>query len=226
MTYYSKGMYCKSLLLPIAALLVTGCSSTTQNIDSMPMPDYSKAPVESLSASGSIYEEGRGISLFQDWKARRVGDIVTVFLIEQTSGQNSSDTSLSQAQSTNISAPTFGGSTRNNMVIDLNSGRSFAGDSDSSQSNQLNGSITVTVKDVLSSGNLLVVGEKWIQINQSREHIELQGIIRTKDIGPDNSVLSTQVADARITYAGNGVNKDMNTMGWAARIVFSSLWPF
>lgn len=213
------------LLLITLALLTTGCASSSK-MEPMPMPEYDDREVELALPSGAIYEEGMGIALFQDWKARRVGDIVTVFLIEQTSGQNSSDTSLSQAQSTNISAPTFGGSTRNNMAIDLNSGRSFAGDSDSSQSNQLNGSISVTVQEVMASGNLLVSGEKWIQINQSREHIVLQGIIRTKDIGPDNSVLSTQVADARITYAGAGINKDMNTLGWAARIVFSSLWPF
>ena len=215
-----------AFLIVALGSLVSSCASTSSELETIPPLDYSLVNANPEVEDGSIYSNGAGISLFQDWKARRVGDIVTVYLVEQTSGQNSTDTSLSQSQSTNISAPTFGGSTRNNRLIDLNSGRSFAGDSDSSQSNQLNGSITVTVKEVLPSGNLLVSGEKWIQINQSQEHIGLQGIIRTKDIGPDNAVLSTQVADARISYAGKGVNKDMNSLGWAARIVFSSLWPF
>lgn len=214
-----------ALCAAVSVMLLSACASNS-HMEPMPMPEYSMVPSEPETPTGAIYEEGTGIPLFQDWKARRVGDIVTVFLVESTSGQNSSDTSLSQSQSANLSAPTVGGSTRGNLALDLDSGRTFAGDSDSSQSNQLNGSITVTVRQVLPGGNLLVAGEKWIQINQSREHIGLHGVIRTKDIGPDNAVYSTQVADARITYAGAGVSKDMNTLGWAARLVFSSLMPF
>lgn len=210
-------------LLP--AILATGCA-TPSNMEPMPLPEYAYRHAEPEAVNGSIFEDSNTIALFSDIKARRVGDIVTVYLVEQTSGQNNSGTSLSQTQATTISAPTYGGRTRDNMLVDLNSGRSFSGDSDSSQSNQLNGSITVTVQEVLPGGNLLVAGDKWIQINQSREHIELQGVIRVKDISQSNSVTSTQVADARITYAGAGINKDVNVMGWAARVVFSSLWPF
>lgn len=216
----------KPLAVLAAFLLMTACASPgTDPADEPPVYDF---PAEAAGSDedGAIFSDIPALSLFSDVKARRVGDIVTVFLVEQTSGQNSSESSLSQSLSTAISAPTFGGRTRGNMTVDLASGRNFNGDADSSQSNQLNGSITVTVRDVLPGGNLLVSGEKWIQINQSREHIGLQGVIRIKDIRPDNTVYSTQVADARITYAGSGTNKDMHTMGWAARIVFNSIWPF
>lgn len=215
----------KLLVLTAALLLLQSCATSTNQVAQEIAPPVStERVVEPIT--GAIFEQAPGISLFTDVKARRVGDIVTVYLVEQTSGQNSSDSTQSQSLSTALSAPTFGGRTRGNMAIDLSSGRNFSGDSDSSQSNQLNGSITVTVREVLPGGNLVVSGEKWIQINQSKEHIGLQGVIRVKDIRPDNSLYSTQVADARITYAGSGINKDMNTMGWAARIVFNSIWPF
>lgn len=211
----------------IAGLCLLLCACGTTAIDQdPPVTPAIQVSAEQQHNNGAIFTSATDVSLFSDIKARRIGDIFTVFLVEQTSGQNSSDTSLSRSTAVNLSAPTFGGRTRDNMLIDLNSGRTFAGDSDSSQSNQLNGSIAVTVKEVLPGGNLVVEGEKWIQINQSREHISLRGIVRPKDIGADNTLYSTQVADAHISYAGQGVNRDANSLGWAARIVFSSIWPF
>ena len=153
-----------------------------------------------------------------------MGDILTVFLVEQTSGQNSADNSVSQATDMNVEAPTFGGSLRPNMEIDLGSENSFSGQSGTSQSNSLNGSITVTVTGQLDNGNLIVEGEKWIRINQAREFIRLQGVVRQADISTNNTVLSTQVADAHIAYGGTATHG--TGPGWAARVLFSSVWPF
>lgn len=214
------------LIILLAAIFLISCASTPQeSLVQAQAFDYDNLPQREVF-NGAIFDRVNGNSLFADRKARMPGDIVTVLLVEQTSGQNSSDSNLSQSTSANVSAPTFGGSTRDNMQIDLTSGHTFSGDADSSQSNQLNGSISVTVHEVLPGGNLLVEGEKWIQINQNREHISLSGIIRINDIGFNNTVMSTQVANARIAYAGVGTGKQMSKPGWAARIVFSSLWPF
>ncbi len=103
---------------------------------------------------------------------------------------------------------------------------SFDGASDSSQSNRLDGSITVTVAERLPNGNLLVRGEKRITINQGEEFIRVQGIVRPVDIGPANSVASTKVADARITYSGRGTLADSNRPGWLSRFFNSPWFPF
>ena len=112
------------------------------------------------------------------------------------------------------------------MTFGTSGDRSFDGSGNSSQSNQLTGSITVTVAQRLSNGNLLVRGEKWLTINQGQELVRISGIVRPQDIGQDNSVPSTRVADARIAYTGRGSLADANTQGWLSRF-FSSKWmPF
>src|SRR5690606_37853855 len=133
------------------------------------------------------------------------------------------DTNLNQSTSISGGPPTFGGSVRPNMGIDLGSDNVFTGESGSSQSNRPSGSIAVTVTDVLPGGNLLIQGEKWIQINQGKEFIRLEGIIRPRDVGPDNVIYSTQVADARISYSGTGATENATVVGWAARVIFSPL---
>jgi flagellar L-ring protein precursor FlgH len=207
-------------------ILIQGCASPPEQGELPPSPDYSQYPAAPVATSGGLYKAGYELSLFSDVKATRVGDIVTVMLVEQNSGQKSSDTNLNQSTDVNVGAPTFGGSSHPNLAITLDSANSFVGEAGSSQSNRLNGSIAVTVREVLPSGNLLVEGEKWIQINQGNELIRLRGVVRPRDVGPNNVIYSTQVADARISYSGTGTQPNTNMLGWAARFVFSPLWPF
>ena len=103
---------------------------------------------------------------------------------------------------------------------------SFDGEGASNQSNSLTGDITVTVVESLSNGNLIVQGEKWVTINQGREFIRLKGIIRSIDIGPDNSVPSGKVANAQITYSSKGVLAAANRMGLISRFFHSVLYPY
>ena len=110
------------------------------------------------------------------------------------------------------------------MAVDNKS--DFDGSGDSSQSNRLDGDITVTVARRLANGNLLVRGQKWIAINQGKEFVRIQGIIRPIDIAPDNSLPSSKVADASISYGGKGALADANAKGWIARF-FDKPWaPF
>jgi len=209
------------------AVAFTGCASSTDEFV-LPefSPSYQQLQATNASRHGSIFQSGTERSLFEDIKARRVGDILMVLLVEETSGQNSSDNNVNQSTGSNVTAPNFGGRDRTNMGISLNSENSFNGQSGSSQSNSLNGSIAVTVSQVLANGNLVIEGEKWLQINQGNEYIRLQGVVRQKDIGAYNTLYSTQVADARISYGGKGNNARNNNPGWAAKILFSPLWPF
>jgi flagellar L-ring protein precursor FlgH len=168
--------------------------------------------------------------LFEDIKARQVGDLLTVILEEQTDASKTASTDISKDTSTEISAPTILGKDieldGNPLSTSLDSTNDFSGASDSSQSNKLQGSITVSVSQVLPNGNLMIQGEKWIAINQGDEYVRLRGIVRPVDIGPSNTVLSTQVADARITYRGKGATADSNAIGWLAQFFIKPLWPF
>ena len=186
---------------------------------------------------GAIFQSGQEISLFEDAKARRLGDIITIVLVEQTTASKKADTNSSKTQDTQLDNPTIlgaplsfnapGGSKRDfNLGTTLSGSRSFAGAGDSSQSNKLQGNVTVTVAEVLTNGNLVVRGEKRLTINQGDEYIRFSGIVRPSDIGPDNTVLSTSVADAKISYTGKGILDDSNSSGWLASIFNSKWWPF
>ncbi|MEH6616208.1 MAG: flagellar basal body L-ring protein FlgH [Porticoccus sp.] len=214
-------------------MLLVGCSGMPEESH----PDYAPVeftadPVEQTKApSGSIYMASQNVSLFEDTKARQVGDIVTVILSEATDAAKNSDTSLDKSNSTVINNPIWGAGadgigTDLDLGFDLSSESAFEGDSSSNQSNSLQGSITVTVARVLPGGNLYVQGEKWIHINQGNEYIRLRGIVRPVDISSNNTILSTQVADARISYGGTGATAEVNMVGWLSRFFMSPLWPF
>jgi len=190
-------------------------------------------PVEYLPVAqdnGSIYLAGHSKTWFEDITARQVGDLLTVILDEQTDASKQASTGITKDNSTSISAPkilgkdiTLGG---NPLATSLESTNNFAGKADSSQSNKLHGSITVTVSQVLPNGNLVVQGEKWIAINQGDEYVRLRGIVRPVDITPNNTVLSTQVGNAQIAYRGKGAPAEANSMGWLARFFNTPIWPF
>lgn len=210
----------------VIATALTACADT-QQMDQMevaPEPSYLRLQALAVKQSGSIYQSSSALGLYEDIKANRVGDILTVILVEQTSGQNSADNSINQSTEMNVQTPTFGGRSRPGMQIDLGSENTFSGQRGSSQSNSLSGSIAVTVHEVLPNGNLVIEGEKWIRINQANEFVRLKGVVRQIDIDTNNVLLSTQVADARISYGGTGANG--NSPGWAAKVLFSSIWPF
>ena len=97
---------------------------------------------------------------------------------------------------------------------------------DSSQSNSLSGNITVTVAAVHPNGNMLVRGEKLLTLNQGAEVVRISGLVRPVDVTPQNTVLSTQIADAQITYSGTGAIAQSNQQGWLARFFNSPYWPF
>ncbi len=218
--------------LPLA--LAAGCSQT--RILVQPDPQY--APVDLTAVefqpepNGSIFQAGRAVRLFEDNKAYRIGDVLSVTLSESTNASKSAETSTSKEDAVDLSAASIFGSTgpTNNGNLVLNSNidgqRSFSGSGDSSQSNSLKGEIAVTVADVLPNGNLFVRGEKIIGLNQGSEFIRLSGIVRPQDVSTDNVVESRKVANARIFYGGGGVVAEANTRGWLSRFFDSPVFPF
>ena len=215
------------------ALLLAGCASAPETI---PGQDGRFAPVYPPVASnehvnGSIYQASTSLNLFQDYKARRVGDILTVLLAEETNAVNSTNASTSRSSNIEVLDPIVAGRpvTRNGTPIlntEIESSQSFNGSGDAAQSNLLEGSVTVTVSSVLPNGNLVVQGEKRIRINRGEEYIQLRGIVRPVDISAENTVLSTQVAAAELAYGGTGPIARSTAQGWLQRFFGSVIWPF
>ena len=235
-----KKITLRSTALLAVTTLATGCSNLPARD---PAYAATRPPVVVASAapSGGIYQAGQGLALFEDQRARRVGDTLTIRLVESTNATKSASTNTKKENAVDIANPSLFGTgvvwtanqlaplaNRQNLDLSatLDSSSEFKGDGGSTQKNSLSGSITVTVAEVLSNGTLVVRGEKLIAINQGSEFVRLAGVVRPQDIQPDNSVLSTQVADAAISYGGKGALADANGNGWLSRFFLSPWWPF
>ncbi|MGL5949299.1 MAG: flagellar basal body L-ring protein FlgH [Aeromonas sp.] len=211
-------------------LAVSGCATYEIKPPSPGEDDWApSAPKESFMPQyedGSLYRNDYMMTLFQDRRAYRVGDILTVVLDERTQSSKKANTSMNKDSAINVLAPTIAGKVYDDISGSMNANRDFDGAASSSQQNTLSGSITVTVADVLPNGVLVIKGEKWIRLNQGDEYIRLGGMVRVEDIDPTNRISSQRIADARITYAGRGALADSNQMGWAARFFSSAFAPF
>ncbi len=192
-------------------------------------PVMTPTPIAPVNYTGSIYSRNSAVDLYQR-RAHRVGDVLTVSLNEATSASKSSGTTISKDNATALGANNVLGTgflgTGLDLNGDINSSINFEGSGESDQSNQLVGSITVTVANVLPNGLLEVRGEKWLQLNSGNEFIRISGLVRKEDISPDNSILSTRLADVRIAYSGTGSLANSNETGWLTQFFVSDLWPF
>jgi flagellar L-ring protein FlgH len=211
-------------------VLLTACTTT-------PARDPDFAPVQPASLmppiqnSGSIYQSGYDIRLFEDNKAMRVGDVLTIKFNELTRAKKADDLNAKKDIDISASAPTMFGFalsalTGNDAKTNVAAKRDFKGQGAADQSNSLIGDISVTVVERLPNGNLKVRGEKRVTLNQGDERIKLSGIVRSVDIDPANTISSDKVADATIMYIGEGAMADASKMGWLGRILYSPWFPF
>jgi flagellar L-ring protein precursor FlgH len=190
-------------------------------------PTYAMQPVAPI-ANGAIYQAANGYSaLTNGARAAMVGDIVTITLVEKTAAVKANSASTDRSGNIGITPPVTGPISKLFKASDTSVGAagSFAGKGAAAQSNQLDGEISVTVAQIYPNGTMLVRGEKLLMLNRGEENVNITGIIRVADIGPDNRVLSTRVADARITYSGKGEIARASSQGWLGRF-FSRISPF
>jgi len=205
-------------------LLLTACTP-------LPPRDPEFAPVQPASLrppiqnSGSIYQSGYDMRLFEDNKAMRVGDVLTIKLQELTQAKKADDLNAKKDNSVLASAPMIFG-VPTSVETEIKTVKDFKGQGAANQSNSLKGDISVTVVELLPNGNLKVRGEKRVTLNQGNEYIRLSGIVRPVDIDPDNTISSDKVADATIMYIGDGAMADASKMGWLSRIIYSPWFPF
>ncbi len=211
-------------------LLLTGCATMPDDAAHFEPTWPSEADMPKPT-NGSIYAQGTEVSLWENVTARNVGDTLTIRLEENTSAQKSASTTTSKSSEAALAGPTVFGRpvTVNGTPIlegSMSNESSFAGNGASKQSNALDGEISVTVAKRFPNGNLLVRGQKLVTINSGREYVRVQGIVRPSDIAPDNSVVSWRVADAHISYGGQGTVANASKPGWLYRFFNSPLTPF
>ena len=217
----------KLRFIVLMPLLLAACSAP------LPKREPSFSPVAPADlrppaqSSGGIYMVGYDNRLFEDHTARRVGDILTVNLLERTNSIKRAQNRDSKKDTISASLPTLfglgalllGGDMKTSMLSE----KEFEGQGDVLQNNQLSGLISVTVVELLPNGNLKIRGEKRVTLNQGDEFIRLSGIVRPIDIKPTNIIDSEKIADATFMYTGEGSMNDANTHGWLSR-VFNSPW--
>ncbi len=217
----------------VASLVIcTACGTTSSSGSDPEFASVRPVSTQPLPIdTGSIYKSGYDIKLFEDNKASKVGDILTVVLEEKTNASKKAHTKTVKNSDVNVQAPIVLGKgiTHNGVPLfqtELVADREFKGEGDSTQSNSLTGTISVTVSEVLANGNLVVRGEKLITLNTGSEHIRVAGIVRPEDVTPSNTIKSSQIANAQIVYGGQGPIADVNKKGWLQRVVDSAWWPF
>ena len=178
-------------------------------------------------ANGAIFQAAYGYApLTSGSRAAMVGDLLTIALVERTQATKSNSASTDRSGNIGLTPPSAGPlSLFSPAEAAVSGGNKFDGKGAAEQSNALQGEITVTVAAVYPNGTMLVRGEKLVTLNRGDEHIRISGLVRANDIGPDNRVASTRVADATITYSGNGEVARASRQGWLQRF-FTMISPF
>ncbi|MBI4383260.1 MAG: flagellar basal body L-ring protein FlgH [Nitrospinae bacterium] len=223
-------------------MATAACSSIPQ-FKSRPDPKDTVIPDKLYSAShkeeGAIWPgETSENMLFQDTRGKQLGDIVTILVSESSTSTQTATTSTSKDSSIDMQAGTMLGLPSNfgvgnflgsgnalNPSVNAKTSRSNSGSGTTTRQGRLTATISAVITEILPSGNLRVEGKRVVTINNEDQVLVLKGMIRPMDINFDNTVSSTLIADAEITYVGKGVISDEQTVGWATRAL-SWIWPF
>ena len=217
------------LVLILAAAALSGCVTTTpptaihQPMTVRPEPRVAVAP-----SNGAIYNVATARPLFEDRRARFLGDVITINIAEKTQASKNSENKTSRSQTVAASVPTISGTpfkTAQGINIAASDTNNFDGKGQNTSTNDFTSTITCTVIEVLPNGNLLVSGEKQIGLKEGEEFIRFSGVVNPTYISAANTVSSTQVADARIEYKANGFIDSAQVMGWLGKF-FLSFLPF
>ena len=211
------------------AVVASGCApDALRKVEVVqPMTVRPSPPPTALAVRGGIYQPATYQPLFEDHRARTVGDTLMININEKLNASKKASSAANRAGAMDFVVPDIQLGSRGikGGKLSATSKNDFEGKGDSAANNVFTGAITVTVIDVLPNGNLIVAGEKQIGINQGSEFVRLSGVVDPRFILAGNVVSSTQVADARLEYRGAGYIDEAQTMGWLSR-VFLSVMPF
>lgn len=224
---------CQRAAWPLAVMLGLGaCAQMPREpLVQQPMTARPEAPVRAAApVNGAIYQAGAGApALFEDRRPRQVGDTLTILVTENVNASKSSATNASRSGSASTALSLipalFSGLINSKQDADASGQNTLSAKGGANATNTFNGVITVTVVDLLPNGNLQVSGEKQMLINQGTEFIRFSGVVNPRQVSANNTVPSSQVADARIEYSAKGYIDEAQTMGWLQRL-FLNVLPF
>ncbi len=234
----------KTLILWVAILFLAGCASRPNSspvykaemkrVQEPTFPEYKPPKVE----EGSLWSEERGMSLFTDFRARRVGDTVTIRIVEDPQASLEANTKTSRASSVDAKLKFLGymqylaeknarlaQNPGGEALISSSMNTAFDGKGTSDREGHISAYITAMVVKVLPNGNLYISGKREIKVNNELQYLTISGIVRPEDVSTSNEVASTFVADARIAYSGVGSVSDKQSPGWLGRVL-DHVWPF
>jgi flagellar L-ring protein precursor FlgH len=214
---------------PVAAALLSGCVTlfpprveVGNTAPVLPQPEAA-----ATAGNGAIYQASQYRPLFEDHRARLVGDTLTVNIVEKVSAKQNSTSSIDKTGSIDASVGALPGirpSAFARATATANSANKFEGKGATENTNDFSGTITVIVTGVLANGHLLVAGEKQIGVNSNVDVLRFTGQVDPRNIQPGNTVQSVQVANVRVEHRGRGAQAEANSIGWLSRY-FLSLWP-
>ena len=226
-------------MLLIAGIFQSGCATNAdKRLVAMAEPDIEPVlPSPQVQPEeGTVYEQNSGfMDLFTNPKAKKAGDIITIKIVENSSATNNAVTNTGRNSSLSAQMNSFF-----NFENKYNSAQKsfnpfgavqggmeseFEGTGTTSRSGDLTAYITAKVTHALPNGNLMISGTREVQINHEKQYITLNGLIRPRDISPDNVILSTYISDAKIAYSGTGIIDQRQKPGWMANIL-NKAWPF
>ncbi len=225
--------------LALLILVPAACASTPKLPPPPPRYVYETGRTETarpVTGSNSLWRDTA--SLFEDVKARRVNDLITINVVENISGSGTADTAASRKSSAdaavnsllgvplnlnlqnlygrgNTFSPTVNGSMTND----------FKGSGATTRAGSLVGTITAKVVEVMPNGNLAIESRKDLTINNEKQILILRGMVRPEDLAADNSVSSTRIADAEVFFVGDGIVQSKQDQGWLVKIL-DKVWPF
>lgn len=221
----------RAALLALAALLLAGC----QALNHPPPVDIAQPTsvrvlphATPVANNGAIYQAGQYRPLFEDYRARMVGDTLTVAIVERVSASQKSNSTVDKKgnmEGAVTALPAFSLNSFNRASAAGSSANTFAGKGSTDTANDFNGTINATVVEVLPNGHLVIAGEKQIGVNNNVDVLRFSGQVDPLMIQPGNVVASAQIANARIEHRGRGQAAEAQGIGWLSR-VFLSLAPF
>jgi flagellar L-ring protein precursor FlgH len=172
--------------------------------------------------------------LIEDHKARRRGDTITILIVESASASKQASTDTSRSSSASAGMPNLLGLEKSgslnswmdlSKLINASFDSKFAGSGSTSRKESLTATISAKVMDVLPNGNFQIEGRRNVKVNNEDQSIKVEGTVRPRDIAADNTISSSLIADARITYTGKGIVSDQQSPGWLVNIL-NKIWPF
>ena len=223
----------RQLILPLMLLsVVSGCAHPVP-VSTFPAREQRLEKPSVTYVNGSLWQSSSS-SLLDDMKARRVGDTLTVVVSEQTSASKAATTGTGRSGSVAAGIPNLLGMEANLLksngmdptkLMSASTDTKYSGTGTTTRNDALTATMTARVMEILPNGNLLIEGRRNVMVNNEDQMIVLEGTVRPRDITPDNTITSALIADARITYSGNGVISDRQRPGWLMNII-DVVWPF